>query len=220
MDRQEAAFIEMAIEQRELLVAMHDIDCVVDIQRDRARRAGGAGAVNVDHRVAQAHHFAQIGSIFPARDGCRRAPIGAAVGQPSAGQLEAGIAAQMIEIVGILVTAGNRQHAGTQDVGHAVRHHGLIAPIGNQRRQTIGNPNPPLNRRQQHHPAIRCQTPAVKCGSELLAADRWKRERRNGSVGHGGGGSACSCGQDRYDTQSVSPINALRDTRQRFPAMP
>ena len=35
VDRQEAAFIVMSVEQRELLMAVHDIDGVIDVQRDR-----------------------------------------------------------------------------------------------------------------------------------------------------------------------------------------
>jgi len=48
----------------------------------------------------------------------------------SAGQLEAGIGAQMIEVVGILIAAGNGKHAGAQNVGHAVGHQQRIARVG------------------------------------------------------------------------------------------
>jgi len=39
MDWQEAALVVMRIEQRQLLMAMRDIAGVVDIERDRLRRA-------------------------------------------------------------------------------------------------------------------------------------------------------------------------------------
>jgi hypothetical protein len=45
MDRQEAAFVVVRVEQRHLLMAMHDIDGVVDIQGDGGGRMGVAGAV-------------------------------------------------------------------------------------------------------------------------------------------------------------------------------
>ena len=38
MDRQEAPFIVVSVEQRELLMAVHDVDGVVDVQRDRGGR--------------------------------------------------------------------------------------------------------------------------------------------------------------------------------------
>jgi hypothetical protein len=40
MDRQEAALIIVRIEQRHLLMPMHDIQCVVDVQRHRGVSAG------------------------------------------------------------------------------------------------------------------------------------------------------------------------------------
>ncbi len=58
MDGQEAAFVIVRIEQRHLLMAMHNIDGVVDVQGDGGRRMGVAGAVEVDHGVAHAHHLA------------------------------------------------------------------------------------------------------------------------------------------------------------------
>jgi hypothetical protein len=37
-----ATFIAMSVEQRELLMAMHDVECVIDIQRYRTARGGRA----------------------------------------------------------------------------------------------------------------------------------------------------------------------------------
>ena len=39
VDRQKAALVVMGVEQRELLMAMHRIERVVDVERDRGRRA-------------------------------------------------------------------------------------------------------------------------------------------------------------------------------------
>ena len=132
MDRQEAAFVVMRVEQRELLMAVHDIDGVIDVQRDGGGRAGVAGAIDVDHGVGHAHHLAQARRILPTRHRRLRAQIIAGIGQAPAGQLEAGIGAQMIEIVGVLIAAGDREHAGAQNVGDAVRHQQRIARIGDQ----------------------------------------------------------------------------------------
>ncbi len=97
----------MRVEQRELLMPMDDIDGVVDVQRHGARRTGIAGAIKIDHRVGQAHDLAQIRCVFPARYGRLRAQVATTVGQTPAGELEAGIGAQMIEVVGVLVAAGD-----------------------------------------------------------------------------------------------------------------
>jgi hypothetical protein len=46
MDGQEAALAVMAVEQCQLLMAMHDVGRVIDIQRDGARLCRVAGAVS------------------------------------------------------------------------------------------------------------------------------------------------------------------------------
>ena len=114
----------------------------------------------------------------------------AAVGQASAGELEVGVGAEMVEVVGILVAAGDGEHAGTQDVGDAVRHEQGIAVIGNQPCQPVSDSQAALGGGQQHDAAVRGDPATVKGGSNLFAAHGWKQERRGRIVGHGGCGSA------------------------------
>ncbi len=59
VDRHEAALVVMRVEQGQLLMAVRDVDGVVDVQRHRGRWAGVAGAIGVEHGVAQAHDLAQ-----------------------------------------------------------------------------------------------------------------------------------------------------------------
>jgi len=65
MDWQEAALVVMRIEQRQLLMAMRDIAGVVDIERDRLRRLGVTGAINIDEDAAKLHDFAQGRRVLP-----------------------------------------------------------------------------------------------------------------------------------------------------------
>ena len=169
---------------------VHDVNGIVDVQRHPGRRAREAGAVGVDHGVAQANDLAQRRRILPARYGRLRAQITAAVRQAAAGKLEAGIGAQMIEIVGVLVAAGDGEHAGTQDVGDAVGHEQWIARIGDQPREPVGNPQPTLGRSQQHDAAVGGDAAAIERRRDFLAADGWKQEWRGRIVEHGGCGSA------------------------------
>lgn len=69
---------------------------------------------------------------FSHRDtvGCEQRSV--PLGQPPAGQLEAGIDAQMVEVVGILVAASDGEDAGAQDVGDAVRDQQRIALVLDQ----------------------------------------------------------------------------------------
>ena len=84
----------------------------------------------------------------------------------------------MVEVVGILVAAGDGEHAGAQDVGDAVRDQQRIALVGDQRGQPVGDAQPPLGSRQQHHAAIGSDASAIERGSDFLASDGWKTERQ------------------------------------------
>jgi len=107
----------MGIEERELLVAVNDIKSVVDVERRRCGRGRIAGAIEIDHDSHQPDQAAQRGPVLPARDSWLRAQIGPAAGQPPAGQLESRVAAQPVEIVSVLLAAGNGEDASAQDVG-------------------------------------------------------------------------------------------------------
>jgi hypothetical protein len=85
MDRQKAVFIIVGVEQRQLLTAMHHVDRVVNVQRDRARRALVTVHPQIDKRIARSDHLAQIGGILQPGKGRLRTQI---VRQPTAGQLE------------------------------------------------------------------------------------------------------------------------------------
>ena len=65
----------------------------------------------------------------PMTSGRLRAQIGPAVGQPPAGQLESRVAAQPVEVVSILIAAGNGEDARAQDVGQEMSDPVLIAPV-------------------------------------------------------------------------------------------
>ena len=117
MDRQKTALVVMGIEERQLLVAVNDINRVIDIERHRCRWGRIAGAIEIDHDTHQPDQVAQRGRVLPPRDGRLRAQIGPAVGQPPAGQLESRVAAQPVEIVGVLIAAGNGEETSAQDVG-------------------------------------------------------------------------------------------------------
>ena len=179
----------MSVEQRELLMAMHHIQCVVDIQRDRARRPPVAVAVGVNHRVGHAYNLAQRGCVLPARHGGLRAEIDATVRQASAGQLEARIGAQVVKVVGVFVATGDCQHACAQNVGHAVPHQQRIARIGDQRRKPIGDAKLLLDCGEQHYAAIGRDASAVERSGDFLAFDGWETEWQQAIFKHGGCGT-------------------------------
>ncbi len=220
VDGHEAALVVMRVEQRELLVAMHHIHRVVDVQRHRFGRPEIAGAVEIDHGVAQAHDLAQGGRILAARHGGLGAQVASAVGQAPAGELEARVGAQVVEVVGVLVATGDGEHAGSQDVGDAVGHQRRVARIGDQPGQAPGHAQAALGGGQKHDAAVRRHAAAIEGSGELLAADGWKEEGCGRIIGHGGCGAARLWVLVGLDTRSVNAISSLRDTRRRIPAMP
>jgi hypothetical protein len=54
----------------------------------------------------------------------------------------------MIEVVGILIAAGDGEHARTQNVGYAVGHQQRIARVGDQSGKGARNPHATLRRGQ------------------------------------------------------------------------
>ena len=112
VDRQEAALAVVAVEQGKLLVAVHDIHRAVDVQHHCGRRPGVARAVEGHHRPHHARHLAQRRRVLPARHGRLRRQAPPRVGQPPAGELQARVVPQPVQVVRVLVAAGDGQHAG------------------------------------------------------------------------------------------------------------
>ena len=65
MDRQEAPLIVVRIEQRQLLMAMHGVCAVVDIERDRLGRAPVTLAPQVHHGPRHPDQGAHVRGILP-----------------------------------------------------------------------------------------------------------------------------------------------------------
>ena len=57
VDGEEAAGVVMSVEERQLLVAVHGIAGVVDIQRDGGGRGGEGAAEEIDQRRRHARHL-------------------------------------------------------------------------------------------------------------------------------------------------------------------
>jgi hypothetical protein len=174
MDRQKAVFVIIGVEQRQLLTAMHHVDRVIDVQRDRARRTLVTAHPKIDKRIAQSDHLAQIGGILQAGEGRLRTQIPIRVRQPAAGKLERRIPAQMIEIIAVLIAARDGEDAGADQVAQSVRDACRIAPLGKHTGQLLGHPDPPIRQGKKHDASIRRQPAAIEGGRDLLASNGWK----------------------------------------------
>jgi hypothetical protein len=176
VDRQEAALVIMSVEQRELLVAVDDIAGIIDVERDGCRLARVAIHPCVDQSVGQSDHVAQARSILQPRQRRLGTQIATGVRQPSASQLECRIGPQMIEVVGVLVAAADREHASAEHIDKAVHDPRRVAPIREHPGQLVGQTETPLGHRQKHHAPIRGQAPTVERSCDFLGVNGWKRE--------------------------------------------
>jgi hypothetical protein len=89
-------------------------------------------------------------------------------------QAEPRIIAQGIQIIGILVAAGDREDPRAQDILKPMNHPRRIAMISNASGKSPADPHHPLGLSQHQHPAIRGQSATIESGCDLLAANRWK----------------------------------------------
>ena len=146
--------VVMGVEQGQLLVAVHRIAGVVDVQGDGGRGLGEALTEEVDQRRRQARRLKAGGRILEPAHGRLGTERAATLGRPSRRQLEQRIAAQGIAIVAILVAAGDGQHAETQHRGQGMGDARGIAPVADAGRQSRGQAQPALDVTQQNQAAI------------------------------------------------------------------
>ena len=145
----------MGVEEGQLLVPMDGIVGVVDIENDAFGNTAKAVAEQVDQGVAHAPQRTPRRCVLQPRQGRLAHQIAAALRQPPAGQLEGRVEAQAIEVVTILVAAGNGEHP--RPLSSRVRMIDTlgIAPVDETSGEAIGEPEPASisrNRHERRHP--------------------------------------------------------------------
>ena len=137
--------------------------------------------------------------LEPAHGGLRT-QIAPALRRPADRQLEQGIGAQVVAIVGVLVSAGDREHAEPEHGRQRVDRPRRIAPLPDAAGQRPGQAEPALRPAQQDQPTVRRDRTAGEIGGHLLAAYGWKIEREKGIFGHGGRGAFVASVEVRWTT--------------------
>ena len=94
----------------------------------------------------------------------------------------------MIEVVGVLIAAADREHTRAEHIDEAVQDPRRVAPIWEHPGQLVGQAETPLGHREKHHAPVRGQATAVEGSCDFLGVNGWKREWQNRIVGHGGRG--------------------------------
>lgn len=204
VDRQKAALIVMRVEQRQLLMAMHRVAGVVDVENDRLGRPVVTGAELIHHRAHQTGDLDPRRRVLEPRHGRLRAQRPAALRRPAHRHLEDRILPQLVAVVGILVARRDREHPQPQHLLDRVIDAVGIAAVVEARRQARRDLEPPLHAPQQQHARVRRQHPAVEANAHLLPRNRWKLEGQQFIVIHGG------CGAPRSLARDCSTIRIMR----------
>ena len=194
-------------------MAVRDIAGVVEVENDDGGRAFVRRHPLIDERVGQADRVFQRRRILHPRQRRLRAQIAARLGRAAARQLERWIGSQKVQNVGVLVAASDGVDVRPDHIGAGMKDARGIATVGKGARQPIRDAKPTLGHRQQHHPAIRGQTSAVKSGGDLLGPDGWKRDRQEIIVGHGERGVGSVAIRICVSNQILRYISALRHAR-------
>jgi hypothetical protein len=172
MDRLEACAIIVRVEQRQLLLAVHRIVGVVDVEHDARRRPGEAPAVEIDLAEPNPHQRPPAGEVLQPRQ-CRLAhQVGASLGASAHRDLQRGIGAQGIDIVAVLVAGGDHQHPRRRHLGVAVAHAGRIAIVAEWAGNRLGQPQPRGDFAQHDQAAVGRQAAGIERGCERLGRDR------------------------------------------------
>jgi len=105
------------------------------------------------------------------RQGRLRHQIATALRQAPAGQLEGRVEAQNVEVVAILIAAGDGEQARPDHIGVAVSCAYRVAFVDHAGGEQIGNPEPPLDPAQHQHAAVGRQPAAIETGAQFLVLD-------------------------------------------------
>ncbi len=168
VDRLEACAARVGVEQRQLLLAVHHVVGVVDVERDRRWRAGVAAAEQIDEAGADPVQRPGVGEVLQARDGRLAGQVVAAVRRTLAGDQQRRVAPQRVEVVGVLVAGGDRHHARCHHRPIGVDDEQRVALIG-ERIGDHGGEVEATGRLAQHHkPAVRGEVAGVPRSCERL----------------------------------------------------
>ena len=171
VNRLQAVAAGVGIEQRQLLLAVHHVVGVVDVEHDRCRRAGVAAAEQIDEAGADPIQRPRVGQVLQVREGRLARNGTAGLRRTLAGDHQRRIVAQRIEVVGILVAGGDRHHAGGHHRPIGVDDEERVAPVGERVGNHRGEVQATGRLAQHDQPAVRGEVAGVPRGCERLAPD-------------------------------------------------
>ena len=172
MDRLEAGAVVVGVEERQLLLAVHGIVGVVDVEHDARRRAGEAAAIEIDLAEPDASQRAPVGNVLQPRQRRLAHQIGAGLGHAADGNLQRRIGAQRVDVVAVLVAGRDHEHPRRHHLGIAVPDACRIAFIAKRAGDRLGQAEARRDLAQHDQAAVRGQAAGIERGCERLTLDR------------------------------------------------
>ena len=167
----EAGAVVVRVEECELLLAMHGIVGIVDVEHDCSGRSREASAIEIDLAEPYARQRTPVGQVL--EPGQRRLAhqIAAAVGCAADGDLQGGIGTQRVDVIAVLVAGGDHDHPRHRHLGVAVPYPARIAIVAERPGDRLGQPQALGDLAQHDDAAVRRKTPGIEGGCECLALD-------------------------------------------------
>ena len=172
VDRLEAGAVVVRVEQCQLLLAVHGIIRVVDVEHDARRRPREAAAVEIDLPEPDPCQRSPVGNVLQPRQRRLAHQVGTAFGAATDRDLQRGIGAQGIDVVAVLVTGGDHQHPCRHHLGVAVADASRIAIVVQRVGDGLGEPQARDDLTQHDQAAVRRQASGIERGCERLGLDR------------------------------------------------
>src|SRR5258708_34283426 len=91
----------------------------------------------------------------------------------------------MVEVIAVLVAAGDGEGARRDQLDHLMPDAALVAPIGHGVGESPAHAEPPFSLAQQEQTTVGRLIAALEINCELLALDGWQVERQRRIVNHG-----------------------------------
>ena len=197
------------VEQRQLLLAVHQVVGVVDVEHDRRRRARVAAAEEIDEAGADPVQRAGVGEVLQPRDRRLARNVVTALRRTLAGDHQRGIVAQRIEVVAILVAGGDRHHARRHHRAIGVDDEQRVARVRQRVRDHGGETEAPSRFAQHHQAAVRGEVAGILRGCERLVPTG-DRPGRNGVASAMAAANPVCDAHALLRHQNVTPIQPLR----------
>jgi hypothetical protein len=105
-----------------------------------------------------------------------RAQIGAALGQPPDRHLERRVGFERVAVVAVGIARRDQQRPVADHLRQTMPNPLGRARVLDARGQSLGDPEPLLDHRQQQDPGIRCHPAAIERDVNQLAHHRWQTQ--------------------------------------------